>query len=313
MTNWSAVNSPTSSPRIWGPSLSDPTLDAIDPAQVGLQNTYGYNVNGSQFGDGLDAQSGGLGGFDPMFQAEIAMIGQAIRSIFGDMAGSWPGGQTGTDPGSNPLNQIPGSGRPLGTLPDPSGSPPADLSAANQHFLTQWGGTKWNGVNGAPAGYEDCGPTSGVMALSVLGLGPNPNASNAEGLINQMRDLTRGGHTTQSSGTTDSQMVTGLRAAGAKANTIDPTINSVDQALQNGPVIISGDPWKAWGGAMSSQGNYMNGHDPGNHFVTIMGRTADGQYIVGDPLSKSGAITVSAQQIQQFWNDGGASAISVTR
>ena len=44
-----------------------------------------------------------------------------------------------------------------------------NVADANRYFVTQWGGTPYNSANGAPYGYSDCGPTSGVMALSSNG------------------------------------------------------------------------------------------------------------------------------------------------
>jgi hypothetical protein len=55
---------------------------------------------------------------------------------------------------------------------------------------------------------------------------------------------------------------------------------------------------------MDANGQYLNHRNPGAHFVAILGKTPDGQYLVADPLSAVGVIPVSGEQIQAFWNEG---------
>jgi hypothetical protein len=89
----------------------------------------------------------------------------------------------------------------------------------------------------------------------------------------------------------------------------------VDQALARGnPVILGGyGVWAAWGSQQQAAGNYLNGRDPLGHFVTVLGKTQDGQYIVGDPLVRGGSVTVSAQQLATFYGNSGFGMLEVSR
>src|SRR5262249_22644644 len=77
---------------------------------------------------------------------------------------------------------------PARRVPGPIG-PIRSVAEANQHFLTQWGPTRFNTVKGAPDGYYDCGPTSWLMASSVVGLLPHPTPGHAEAAIVRLARL----------------------------------------------------------------------------------------------------------------------------
>jgi hypothetical protein len=61
-------------------------------------------------------------------------------------------------------------------------------------------------------------------------------------------------------------------------------------------VLLPGDPREAWGLLASKNGNYLHHYDPSNnndrfnHWVVIFGKSADGNYIIGDPLQSNGAV-----------------------
>ncbi|MBS2030908.1 MAG: peptidoglycan-binding protein [Deltaproteobacteria bacterium] len=191
----------------------------------------------------------------------------------------------------------------------------SSLDQANQSFLSQWGPTPWNSAQGAPYGYEDCGPTSCAMVLSSLGLIAHPSPADAEKTIDAMRDAALGYNSTHSQDTDDSELVKALKANGAQAVDVAPvTQQAVDAALAEGhPLIIgSGDTWAAWGKQQCLDGKYLNHQNPGGHYVTVLGRASDGNYIVGDPLSSVGAIEATPAQLKTLL--GGAwSGIEVAR
>ncbi|MFH1809817.1 MAG: peptidoglycan-binding protein [Pseudomonadota bacterium] len=188
------------------------------------------------------------------------------------------------------------------------------VARANKFFITQWGSTRFNSVRGAPDGYNDCAPTSAVMAASSLGVLKDPTPAQAEKAIDHMRDLERGHNTTFSSSTSKDQVIKGLKAVGAKVKPLPVNITSVDQALaRGGRVVMAGDPWNAWGKTLRTHGQYLNSRDPGNHACVIFGKTASGKYLMGDPLSKLGVIEVSAAQLARYWHDGSPYVLQVTR
>jgi peptidoglycan hydrolase-like protein with peptidoglycan-binding domain len=184
---------------------------------------------------------------------------------------------------------------------------------ANEYFLTQWGGTPYNSANGAPFGYSDCGPTSTVMALSAIGLMERPSPENASTTIDAVRDAAIGRDTTQSQRMGFGSLENAVEAYGGQTQMLTG-IAGIDQAMERGnPVIIGGNPWQAWGADQRANGNYLNSRDPGGHFVTVLGKTQDGKYIIGDPLVKNGAIEVSREQLQSFFSNGGFGAMEVYR
>ncbi|MCK6508490.1 LysM peptidoglycan-binding domain-containing protein [Myxococcota bacterium] len=216
------------------------------------------------------------------------------------------------------------------TLPNGSVTPPSNVSTlpvtppilnhnlpsttaqANSFFLTQWGPNTYNdppGGSDIPFGYNDCGPTASLMALNALGITQRPNASDAHLHIDAMRDAILGWDTAQSQLLTSSQLKNGLEAHGATVTwlssdqTTQAQLNQLDQALANGNPIILGSntTYQAWGSSQNTYDattdNYINSGDPRGHFATVLGRTANGGYIVGDPLVKGGTIEVTREQM----------------
>lgn len=170
---------------------------------------------------------------------------------------------------------------------------------ANKFYVSQWGGTPSNSAKGAPYGYADCGPTSGLMALSALGLTQKPSPADAEKAIDAVRDRCLGYDSKQSQLMDFPTLAHGLNAYGAKTRMVNG-VENFEAALGRGnPVIVGGEPWAAWGAQERAKGNYL-GDGPAGHFVTVMGKNQDGQYIVADPLFKNGPIAVSYDQLRTF-------------
>jgi hypothetical protein len=182
--------------------------------------------------------------------------------------------------------------------------------ATNTIFATEWGPTRFNAA-GHPDGYDDCGPTSLLMAAAYLGYYPAATAATAEADIRHMRDLTRGAPTNASSGTPTPMMLTGIAALGARGRNDTATIDKVNAVLDaGGIVILGGDPKFAWGEALDDRGDYLHHYsgaadDVFDHWVAVLGYSSTGWYVIADPLSTIGAIDVRADQIEAFWSDSG--------
>jgi peptidoglycan hydrolase-like protein with peptidoglycan-binding domain len=196
--------------------------------------------------------------------------------------------------------------------------PPARLGTfttteeAGKSFLTQWGPTASNS-GGTPYGYNDCGPTSAVMALSSLGLVSHPGPDGAAAAIDSMRDAALGYDSTFSTRMGFAPLKKAIESKGGAARVLaSATPAAISESLAQGnPVIVGGNPWAAWGKAERGKGNYLNGRDPGGHFVTLLGKTADGSFIVADPLVKGGPIAVTEAQLKTFLGQGfGAMEVS---
>ena len=192
------------------------------------------------------------------------------------------------------------------TTPGVPTGPIKSVDQANQFFLSQWGPTPYNS-GGYPYGFNDCGPTSAAMVAEAIGLWNHAGAGGASTTIDKMRDTILGYNSTYSQLMTTSQLATGLQRAGAQTQMLsgDP-VAAVDAALGRGhPAILGGSGvWNAWGSQQYAAGNYLNPRSPGGHFVTVMGKTDDGRYIVNDPLMRGGALTVTGDQLRTFYAGG---------
>lgn len=268
-------------------------------------------------GRGSAAQS-----IDPEWQIEYAAkkLSELSRAYGGDLAATrvWHRGPTyyNDAQGWNYQNLITGhmsrlfaNGDPPDQLPPPTPTGTGIFttkSDANKVFLNQWGPTAYND-KGAIYGYNDCGPTSGAMALQAVGLMPLAGAAGASNAIDKVRDAVVGYDSTQSQLMNMSQLQTGLQRLGANATMLggDP-VAAIDASLSRGhPAVIGGyGVWNAWGSSQRAQNDYLNPWDPKGHFVTVLGKANDGQYIVGDPLVPSGTISVSADQLRTFYAGG---------
>lgn len=67
---------------------------------------------------------------------------------------------------------------------------------------------------------------------------------------------------------------------------------------QNPVILGTSTTWAAWGQGEKAAGNYLDNGNPGGHFVVVMGRSANGKYLIGDPLGKGGPIEVTEAQLQ---------------
>jgi len=202
----------------------------------------------------------------------------------------------------DPPDQVPGPG----PVPGPTNGAITSVDQANQFFMSQWGPTPYTS-GGAPYHYDDCGPTSAAMVAEAIGLWQPQGPEGSLGTIDRMRDTILGfdSHDSQLMGM--GQLQTGLNEIGAQTQNLygDP-VQAVDGAIDRGhPVILGGSGvWNAWGANESASGRYLNYRNPGGHFVTVMGKAADGRYIVNDPLARNGAITVTGDQLRQFCAGG---------
>jgi hypothetical protein len=198
------------------------------------------------------------------------------------------------------------NGDPPDTLPTPSSGPIRTVDQANRFFMSQWGPTPYTS-GGFPYKFNDCGPTSAAMVAEAIGLWQPAGPNGSLATIDRMRDTILGYDSQESQLMNMSHLATGLQRAGAQTQPLygDP-VQAVEDALGRGhPAILGGSGvWNAWGAQQDAAGHYLNHRDPGGHFVTVMGKTDDGRYIVNDPLARDGAITVNADQIRQFYAGG---------
>jgi hypothetical protein len=193
-----------------------------------------------------------------------------------------------------------------------------DVVTADAVFVSQWGPSPFNAA-GHPDGYEDCGPTSLVMAASWFGLEAAPGAEDAERAIRDMRARTRGAPAPVSGPTYTPMMLRGLGSLGLAAEEVAPNIAEIDDVLARGGVaLVAGDPGFAWGRGLDGEHAYLHHYGGPNpaldrfgHWVIVFGYSGLGGYVLGDPLSTIGAVTVTASQIETYIVNGGAKSAAI--
>lgn len=199
---------------------------------------------------------------------------------------------------------------PIDFPPKGALGPAKTIDEAKKFHMTQWGPSPYN-AGKAEMGYADCGPTSGVIALTALGIINQPSPKDAPKAIDYMRDLCDGRDGDQSHLMDWNTLRRGLKQAGANSDLVWGT-KGIDQALARGSVCILGgqNPYGAWGAKERAKGNYLANQN-GGHFVAVVGKQADGKYLLDDPLLKNTPIAVTGQQLLDFAVGNGAGGIEV--
>jgi hypothetical protein len=201
---------------------------------------------------------------------------------------------------------------------------PGTVSSTEQaegFHLTQWGSAT-NPYNDGSNYYggNDCGPASVIMAACMVGAMTPPGAAQAGETIDRVRDnslVNDPDYDASLTGTDASQttsiheLKTGAESVGASATVIEPSsMASIDAALAAGhPVVVGGDPFAtnengtqhAWGAETTG---YLMEKQFGPHWVTVAGKTPEGNYIICDPLSGSGPIEVTPADLALFLRPG---------
>jgi hypothetical protein len=179
----------------------------------------------------------------------------------------------------------------------------ARIAYANQNFLSQvpsdW---NWN----APTDNRDCGPAALAMVMKFLGVARQGNdPEHAEEFITRMRRAMMGHvNHNENTGTKD------LQEAAAKYGVRSESVSGktgVDAALDRGELVIAmgipdrkmpnGRKAPTWAQRLSDE---QYDHSDMRHFVLIAERDNRGNYIVNDPLSKIGALSVTPQEMAAF-------------
>ncbi len=213
---------------------------------------------------------------------------------------------------------------PAAALPVPDGSDTHQTDSSEKAGGTRSGSEIWAGVRdprsvhltqvsskfnkSASSGNRDCGPASVAMALHLLGIKVRGERGSGQKVIDAARALTGVGE--RSSATTNLDLERALGASGASTQTLS-SVSEVRSAVESGkPVILNGNP-----GAPGAYGKRF-GSDKmvpfdGAHWIVVSGYdTEKDSFIINDPLSKAGAVKVSAKELRAYM--GGSIGIEVS-
>jgi hypothetical protein len=191
--------------------------------------------------------------------------------------------------------------------------PVRTVPAAQKVFLTQLGPTDYNSAAWDAAARKDCGPTSALIGLAAIRLVKRPAADEAAGAIAAARKrMHPDGDAVQ--GTTAEQLQQGVADYGARLDALPLRVERlparIDAALARGHVVLlEGDPKTVWGQKLDEKGEYLEHYTRRDtdfdHWIAVLGKTAEGLYIVADPLARKGPFAVSANDLVRYLTNTG--------
>lgn len=242
---------------------------------------------------------------DPTTQAidqVLATAGNLFSELWSALTGFLSSLTTPAAAGADPQSQTPPSSAPTApSTPPPPPSPAATAVAKPDGvFLTQFV-SSWN-PDGPTTSNENCGPTSVAMAVRAFGKVPS-GMDPHETLVNAVRQAATG-NTDITQGTSCAELAKAAQDFGLTTSSLNPgDMAGLDSALASGKMVIaSGDPIayeRALGLTGADYGN--NARYDGSHYILVMGKSADGNYIVDDPLSRKGSLSLTPSLMATYF------------
>lgn len=164
--------------------------------------------------------------------------------------------------------------------------------------------------NPAPAANNrDCGPTSVVMALRLLGRkipGVTEKAA-PQKMIDQVRKLS--GNVQNTASTTNHELERALTAAGTKVRELSDFASIRESVFAGKPIILNGNPRAAGSYGPKFTAAQMTPYN-GAHWIVVSGYDSKrDEFIINDPLSKVGPVKVTPAQLEAY--RGGSMGIEV--
>lgn len=191
-------------------------------------------------------------------------------------------------------------------------------AARNAFFKHQIHRSMWN--KDGPLHSGNCAPTSLAMATRIFG--KEPAGLSVEESIHRVRATYDGGlH--EDSGTNRVEVKNAALALGLHVHTLSTSLSpSAALTRLNGQlalgrvVVLFGQPGapgagptlyekafnRAYAAAINAGASLYHAHYDfnGHHAIVVVGKDASGRYVVGDPISEVGFITLTAAEMKDF-------------
>ncbi len=192
------------------------------------------------------------------------------------------------------------------------------LKSPNTFFKNQLHRARFN--KDGPSTSGNCAPTS--LAMAALVLGSEPAGLSVEQSIHRVRHKYDPGlHET--TGTTRAQIQSAAAAIGLHVHGLTTALRPsaalarVAHQLSLGHlVVLTGQPGKAGATPTAYQKRFNQAYAAaladgqslvhsrytfdGHHAILVLGRTATGRYVVGDPISEVGFVSLTGAQLKDF-------------
>lgn len=193
----------------------------------------------------------------------------------------------------------------------------------NAFFKHQLHRSKWN--KDGPYSSGTCAPTS--LAMAVHFFGKEPTGLSVEQSIHRAR-LSYGA-TSDGTGTFRSQITTGAKKLGLNVKSLDTRLSLASmlsridtQLAAKRAVVLEGQPGIANAGATTYQKAFNRAYAAaglsntytfdGRHSIVVLGKdAASGKYVVGDPLSEVGMVTLTGAELKDFFARWGGTGNAV--
>lgn len=192
----------------------------------------------------------------------------------------------------------------------------------NAFFKHQLHRSKWN--KDGPYSSGTCAPTS--LAMAVHFFGKEPAGLSVEESIHRAR-LSYGA-TSDSTGTFRAQITTGAKKLGLNVKSLDTRLSLASmlsridtQLAAKRAVVLEGQPGIANAGATTYQKAFNRAYAAaglsntytfdGRHSIVVLGKDASGKYVVGDPLSEVGMVTLTGTELKDFFARWGGTGNAV--
>lgn len=226
--------------------------------------------------------------------------------VLGMHLGHFPGAEDLKQPENQDLTKAAEQGYPLAVKSAANPDKPVTwntdsqgqvIGDPNSYFISQFK-SKFN-PNNHDYHNENCGPTALAMAIKHFGVSlPGGNPDDPQKLIE--KTIKAMGYNSLKNGSGATDIARAAKAAGLKTDKING-LDALDKALaENKQVVLFGNPSKSFA-AHYNRATYVS-PGTGDHWLLIAGRSADGGYVVDDPLSLTGAVTRSAKEISSYTN-----------
>ncbi len=188
----------------------------------------------------------------------------------------------------------------------------------NAFFMHQIKRARWN--KDGPYGSANCAPTSLAMAAKIFGF-DKPRRT-IERSIHGARD-SYGAPADESDGTSRKEIVAGAKKLGFDVNelgsnlaTSDAEMDRLDKQLGwNRVVVLEGKPGKQYRDRMTqaytAAGLSSSYYYTGTHSILAVALLDSGKYLVADPLSEVGMVTMSRKQLKSFITQWGGTGTAV--
>lgn len=184
-------------------------------------------------------------------------------------------------------------------------------------FLHQIRRGQWN--KDGPLSSANCAPTSLAMAAKIFGKAGQ--GKTAEGAIHQARNAYGASHN-ENDGTNRSEIVRGAKRLGLNVQelgtslSIEGEMDRIDKQLGwKRAVVLEGRPGADYRRRMTqafrNNGSSRSYTYAENHSILGVSRMPNGNYIVADPISEVGMVTMNRSDLKSFFRAWGGTGTAV--